>query len=97
MNTGRDRAYAALLHKSADGRSFPSPGADLSYGFRDRDAERREAVQDGDTDLKLGHLTVEVTRHEALTQQFHTVHLCLDAAPAVIAAPSSPDGPAEAP
>ncbi len=47
-------------------------------------------------DLELGNLTVEVPRHEALTQQFHTVHLRLDAAPAVIAAASSPDGSAEA-
>jgi hypothetical protein len=48
-----------------------------------------------DPDLELGNLTVEVPRHEALTQQFHTVHLCLDAAPAVIASPSSPNGPTE--
>jgi len=49
-----------------------------------------------DTDLELGDLTVKVSRHEALAEQFDTVHLCFDAAPAVIAAPSSPDCAAEA-
>ncbi len=74
----------------------PIPRTELSHDLCDGDAERGEAVQDGHTDLELGHLTVEVLRNEALTQQFHTVHLCLDAAPAVIAAPSSPDGSTEA-
>lgn len=69
---------------------------DSSHGFSDGYAERGEAVQDGHTDLELGNLTVEVPRHEALAQQFHTVHLGFDAAPAVITAPSSPDGSAKA-
>jgi hypothetical protein len=47
-------------------------------------------------DLELCNLTVEVPRHEALIQQFHTVHLRFDAAPAVLAGPSSPDGSTEA-
>ena len=64
----------------------------MSFGY----AECGEAVQDGDTDLELRDLAVEVPRHEALTQQFHTVHLRFDAASAVIAAPSSPDRPTEA-
>jgi len=34
--------------------------------------------------LELGNLTVEVPRHEALAQEFHTVHLRFDAASAVI-------------
>ena len=43
---------------------------------------------------KLAYLPAP--RHEALTQQFHAVHLCLDAASAVIAATSSPDCSTEA-
>jgi hypothetical protein len=46
--------------------------------------------------LELGYLTVEVPRAETLPQQFDTVHLRFDAASAVIAAPSSPDGSTEA-
>tara|TARA_R110002073_G_C9430375_1_gene576665 strand:+ start:424 stop:618 length:195 start_codon:yes stop_codon:yes gene_type:complete len=34
----------------------------------------RAMVQDGDTDLDLGDLTVEVPRHEALPEQFHAMH-----------------------
>jgi hypothetical protein len=45
---------------------FPFPRTDLSHDFSDGDAERGEAVQDGDTDLELCNLTVEVPRHEAL-------------------------------
>ena len=67
-------------------------GSDLSHDLRDGDAERGEAVQDGNTNLELRDLTVKVPRQEALAQQFHTMHLGLDAAPAVIAAPLSPEG-----
>ena len=75
---------------------IPFPRTDLFYDLCDGCAERNEAVQDGDTDLELGELTIKVPRAQALAQQFHTVHLGFDAAPAVIAAPSSPDRPAEA-
>ena len=74
---------------------FPFPRTDLSHGLCDRNAERGVAIQNGDTDLKLRDLSVEVPRHEALPQQFHTVHLRFDAASAVVSAPSSPEGPAE--
>lgn len=74
---------------------FPFPRTDLSHGFRDRYAERGVAVQDGDADLELGDLTVEVPSHEPLAQQLHAMHLRLDAASAVISAPSSPDRAAE--
>jgi hypothetical protein len=53
-------------------------------------------VENDNTGLELGNLTVEVPRHEALTRQFHAMHLGFDAASAVIADPSSPDRPAEA-
>jgi len=68
----------------------------LSHDLCAGRCERGEAVQDGNTNLELRDLTVEVPRHEALTQWFHTVHPGFDAASAVTAAPSSPDGTAEA-
>ncbi len=55
----------------------------------------REAVQDCRSYLEPRHLAVEVPGHEALTQQFDTVHLGFDATPTVIAAPSSPERAAE--
>ena len=58
--------------------------------------ERGEAVQDGDTHLELGNLTVKVPRGQALPQQLNAVHLGLCTASSVIPAPSSPDGPADA-
>ena len=75
---------------------LPCPRTDSSHGFSDGYAKRGDAVQDGDTDLELGHLTIEVPRHEAMTQQFHAVHFGFDAALSVIAAPSSPDCSAKA-
>ena len=47
--------------------------------------------KDGHPYLDLRDLTVEVARHEVLTQQFRTVHFRLCTALAVIAAPSSPE------
>lgn len=47
------------------------------------------AVQGGDADLEFSDMTVEVPCHEPLIQQFSAAHLRLDAAPAVIADPSS--------
>ena len=75
---------------------FPFSWTDLSHGFSDGYAERSEAVQDGDTDLELGDLTVEIPSCQSLAQQFDAMHLGFDAAPSVIAAPSSPDRPTEA-
>ena len=49
---------------------FPFPRTDSSHGFRDRYAERGEAVQDSDTDLEFDNLTVEVPSGQALAQQF---------------------------
>jgi hypothetical protein len=73
----------------------PVPGADLSHSFRDGYAERRIAVEYGDTYLDLGDLTIEFPRHEPLVQKCYTVHPCLDAASAVVSAPSSPKRPAQ--
>ena len=86
----------ALLHKSAAGRGFPFAGADSSHGFSEGYGKCGEAVQDGDPDLKLGNLSVEVPGIQTLAQQLHTMRLRFDAAPAVVAAPSSSDGSPEA-
>jgi len=77
------------------GEVFLSPSR-LTHDFCDGYSKGRDAVQDGYLDLELGDLTSEVPRHEALAPQYYTMHLCLDAASAVIAAPSSPDCSAEA-
>lgn len=65
----------ALLHKSAIGQGSPFPGADLSHSFRDGYAECGVAVQDGDADVEFGDLTVEVSCHEPLAQQFRFADL----------------------
>lgn len=46
---------------------------DLPHGFRDGHAERREAGQDGDTDLDLGDLAVAVPRGKALAHELEPV------------------------
>lgn len=65
---------------------------DFSHSFRDGYAERGVAVQDGDADLDLCDLSVEVPRPEALAQQFDTMHLRFDVASVVVAVPSFPQG-----
>lgn len=47
---------------------FSYPRADLFHDLCNGRSERGEAVQDGNTNLELRDLTVEVPRHEALTQ-----------------------------
>ena len=64
---------------------------DVSHGLRDGDVIYGIAVHPSITNLERRTLTVEVPSQEALTQQFQTVHLGLDAASAVVAASSSPD------
>ena len=98
----------ALLHKSAEGRSSPFPGQTypvtsvmgvpsavkpLRISQANATGPRAPAM---DTDLELCDLTVEVAGGEALAQQLDAVHLGFCAASAVIPAPSSPDGSADA-
>ena len=64
-----DRQVAEFQVRIAVLNGFTALG--LSFGY----AECGEAVQDGDTDLELGDLTVEVPRHEALAQQFRFADL----------------------
>jgi hypothetical protein len=75
---------------------LPLSRTDLSRDLCGGCAERGEAVQDGDANLNLSDLTVEVLSGQALPQQLDAVHLGLCAASAVIPASSSPDGPADA-
>ena len=63
----------------------------LSHSFRDGYAERGVAVQDGDQDLELSDLLVEVSGHEALAKEFDAVHLCLCAASPVISGQLLPE------
>ena len=85
----------ALLRKSGYVRSSPFPLTDLSRAQREGRSKGGEAVQDGRPDLKLGHLSVEVARHDALSQEFEAAHLGLDQASSVIASPAFPDSPAK--
>ena len=64
---------------------------DLAYGLINRYAKSIVAIEDGNADLGLGYLPFEVLRHELLAKLFHTVHLRLDAASAVISTPVSPN------
>ena len=83
-------AWPAFVARTGYWTDCPFPRADLSCGFRDGDAESGVAVEHGDADLELGDLAIEIARHEALTQQFHAMHLRLDAAPAVVSGPTPP-------
>lgn len=56
------RRAGTLLHKSAADRPFPFPGQSYPATICDGRTERGEAVEDGDTDLELRDLTVEVPR-----------------------------------
>jgi len=96
MNAEALRLTIALLHKSDDGRGSPFPRTESSHSFGDGYAERCEGVQESDTDLGLGNLTVEIPSCQTLAQQFDTMHLGLDAAPVIKTAPSSPDSSTEA-
>jgi hypothetical protein len=46
-------------------------------------------------DMDLRDLSVRVSRHEALAQKLHVMHLCFVAASPVVSAPVSPDRTAE--
>jgi hypothetical protein len=80
------RDKGGLLQKLGFGRILPSAQTDLCLDLGDWAAQGDAVVQNGDTDLELCNLAVEVPRHVALTQQFDAVHLRLCATLAVIAA-----------
>jgi len=69
----------------------PLPQTDLSCGSSFGYAKRSEPVEDRSADLDLRDLAIEVPRREALTEQFHTMHFCFDAASAVVSTQISPE------
>ena len=71
--------------RSGGRTALPFPRLTSVNGLGDGNVEGGEAVEDGNADLELGGLAVEVARHQPLTQEFHAVHLGLDAAAAVVA------------
>ncbi len=77
------------------GTVFPLPRTDLAYCHGMGYDKSCEAVQDRGTDLDLRNLTIEVARRKALTKQFHTTHLCLNAAPVVVPGQVLPQGTAQ--
>ncbi len=64
---------AALLHKSAEGRSPPFPQTDLADCHCYRYVKSGVTVKDSDTDLELGNLPLKAPRHQRLAKQFHTM------------------------
>ncbi len=63
----------AQSHEQADGRRSPFPDGS-THGFFRLDATRGAAARNGDADLDVRDLTVDVPRHEALPRKFHAVH-----------------------
>lgn len=74
---------------------FPFPRTDSSYRLSDRYTESGVTVEHGDAELDFRNLPIKVSGHDGLAEQFDAVHLALDAASAVISAPSSPQGTAQ--
>ena len=63
---------------------------DLAYRLCKGNAKGCEAVEDGSTDLDLRDLPIKVARREALAKQFQTMHLCFEAAWAVVSSQLPP-------
>ena len=59
-------------------------------------ADLREAIEDCSADFEFGYLTIEGTRHDALTEQLEAVHFRFDETAAMVAAPLLPDGGSKA-
>ena len=71
--------------------SFPLPRTDLRHRHGHRCAELGEAVEQCCPYLKLCHLAIKVTRHDAFAQEFQAAHVGFDQATPVVAAPLFPD------
>ena len=74
---------------------FPLPQTDLAYSDCSGNAKRGEPVKDRSTDLDFRDLPIEVTRREALTEQFKTMHFRLNATSAVISSQLPPQRTAQ--
>jgi len=69
------RARAGFVAQIGLRSGFPSPRTDLPYSLSLGYAKHREAIEDRSADLDLSNLPLEVSCGEALTKQFHTMHL----------------------
>lgn len=70
---------------------FPLTQTELRHSHRNRGAELGEAIEQCGSYLKLGHLAIEITGHDAFAQKFQTAHFGFDQATPMVAAPSLPD------
>lgn len=68
---------------------------DLSYDFYGAYSNNGVTVEDGDPDLELRNLSVEVPCDQPLAEQFGTINLRLDRAREVVSIPSSLEGVAK--
>jgi hypothetical protein len=84
-----------LFHQAAEGCTSPVLGRALLRGLRDWDAERGEAVEDGDADLEFGGLAVEVSGDELPAGQLDAVRRGLGAVAAMVAGQTAPERAAE--
>lgn len=78
------------LEKNLRKRFAIARGRGLWHGLHGGYAKRGARVHDGNANLKLGYLSVEGSSNGPLSQQFHAVLLCLDAAAAVVSAAPQP-------
>lgn len=62
---------------------LPLPRTALSHGFRDRNAERGESLEDGYADLEPCDLTVAVSGRQVLAEQIDAAHFGFGTASAV--------------
>lgn len=63
--------------------------------MREGDSEGCEAIEDSDSDMNFGDLTVEIASCQTPAQQLDAVHFRLNAASSMITTPLSPDSPPE--
>ena len=77
------------------GGAVDAGDADIPLASAITDICTARLCEDGDPDLDLSDLSLEVSGHQGLAQLLHTVHIGLDAAPAVIPAASLPNGSTE--
>ena len=69
---------------------FPLPQTDLACSHCSGNARSSEAIQDRCADPDHRNLPIKVARDKTLTTSFHTMHLCFDAASALVPGQVSP-------
>ena len=71
----------------------PLPQTDLACSHCLGNARSSEAIQDRCADLDHRNLPIKVASDKTLTTSFHTMHLCFDAASALVPGQVSPARP----